>query len=173
GMRSLPINGEFYAFDGTTGKVKWQNPAPNKMLVLDQLQEMPIILLTARYNQWLNGANRINQQVVALQAFDKRTGKRLYDDDSKRLYNSTQFHTLHLDAMGGKIELISQTLKITFFLNSDAAKAESNTTSRTSSATSADPREERLRRQRLIEEAERLREARLLELKIRQAAEKK
>ncbi len=173
GMRSLPINGEFYAFDGTTGKVKWHNPAPNQMLVLDQLQEMPIILLTARYNQWLNGANRINQQVVALQAFDKRTGKRLYDDDSKRLYNSTQFHTLHLDAMGGKIELISQTLKITFFLNSDAAKAESNTTSRTSSATSADPREERLRRQRLIEEAERLREARLLELKIRQAAEKK
>jgi outer membrane protein assembly factor BamB len=179
GLRSLPVNGEFYAFDGATGKVKWHNPAINEMLVMDQFQEMPIVLFTARYGQWvINGPNRMHQQVVSLAAIDKRTGKRLYDDEgNKKLLNTSQFHAVNMDVKAGKIELISQNLKITFFLNGEPAKVEGAQGTKTSSAEPVDPRDEKLRALKALQDAERMAAERKVAeqelILLRRAAEKK
>jgi outer membrane protein assembly factor BamB len=175
GLRSLPVNGEFYAFDGATGKVKWHNTAVNEMLILDQFRELPMVLFTARYVQWING-QRQQQQVVSLLAIDKRTGKRLFQDEdergNKRLQNTAQFHAVNLDTKAGKVELISQNLKVTFYLNGEPTKVEGGEGAKTSSAAPIDVREEKVRALQALQEAERMaREAEMI--RIRRAAEKK
>jgi hypothetical protein len=52
------------------------------------------------------------QPFAEVQALDKRTGKRVYVNESAG--NSMQYHALEVDARAGKIELIGYQMKITF-----------------------------------------------------------
>jgi outer membrane protein assembly factor BamB len=116
GLRALPVNGEVYAFARPTGKLRWYVSMPDQMLVLDRFEELPVVLFTSTYQQWvINGAARHVKQVTTAHSIEKRTGKRLYGNDN--LPNGMQFHTLHVDARAGVIDFTGYQLKITHHLN--------------------------------------------------------
>jgi outer membrane protein assembly factor BamB/tetratricopeptide (TPR) repeat protein len=111
GMRSLQLNGLIYAFDRANGKLRWSTEVPNQTLLLDQFQEMPLLLCTARYNKLVKtGGAQTWQQIVTAGAFDKRNGKKVYDNEN--VNPNTQFHFVSLDTKTGKVDLIGGQLKI-------------------------------------------------------------
>src|SRR5262249_29637609 len=119
GMRCLNVNGTVYAFERGTGKLKWHNPVVNQMLVLDQFKDLPILIFTARSNEWVQqGGNRINQHVVKVLTIHKQTGKRLYDKPLNP--NINNFHALIADPKSRSIELVSFNMKIKYTLEDDA-----------------------------------------------------
>ncbi len=116
GMRALPVNGEVYAFAKGGTKYKWYASMPDQMLVLDRFEELPVLLFTSTYQQWvINGAARHVKQETKAASIEKRTGKRLYDNPN--LPNGMQFHTLHVDARAGTVDFTGYQLKITHHLN--------------------------------------------------------
>ncbi len=116
GLRSIPVNGEFYAFDRATGELNWHNPVPNQMLVMEHFKEMPLLLFTARYNTWTKGAvNRGVMNVVATESIEKRSGKLKYYSENTN-NQMQQFHGLNVDLKGGKIELTSWNQKLVHHL---------------------------------------------------------
>jgi hypothetical protein len=123
-MRCLNVNGTVYAFDRATGKTKWYNPIANQMLVLDQFKDLPILIFTARSNEWLlQGGNRINQHVVKVRTVHKQTGKLLFDKQLNP--NINNFHALQADPKAGVIELVSFNMKIRHVLEpADVKKPE-------------------------------------------------
>jgi outer membrane protein assembly factor BamB len=123
GIRSLPVNGQVYAFEKGTGKMRWRADVPEQMVVLEQYKELPILLFTSRYLKAPNnGPGRFGPQVTAVKSLDKRTGKLLFDEPE--ILGAPQFHTLTIDAKGGKIEFSAQNLKITHYLAVNAAGAD-------------------------------------------------
>jgi outer membrane protein assembly factor BamB len=125
GYRSLAVNGKIYAFDRQTGKVKWETmEVPSQMLVLEEFQDLPVLLLTSRFNKVAGvGGNRWMVNSNALAVIDKRTGK--LKVDAKDLPNGQQqFHTFHADLRQGKIDLTSYQLRVTLTLENGAATAE-------------------------------------------------
>lgn len=120
GLRALPVNGAVYCFDGATSKMRWYAIVPNQMIVLEQFQDMPMVLFTSRYQKWqINGPARNVVQVVSVKSIDKRTGKLLYDNDN--VPNGMNFHALNIDMRAGRIDFIGYQMKITHWLNADAA----------------------------------------------------
>jgi outer membrane protein assembly factor BamB len=116
GLRALPVNGAVYAFAKGGDKYRWYAELPDQMLVLDRFEELPVLLFTSTYQQWvINGAARHVKQVTTAHSIEKRTGKRLYGNDN--LPTGMQFHTLHVDARAGVIDFIGYQLKITHHLN--------------------------------------------------------
>jgi outer membrane protein assembly factor BamB len=122
GLRALPVNGPVYAFHRKDGRFHWRNKIENQMLVLEQFEDVPMLLFTARWQRWqINGPARNVVQEVAVESRDKRTGKLLYEN--KNVPNGMNFHALTIDARAGKIEFVGYQMKITHLLNSDAAAA--------------------------------------------------
>src|SRR5205807_358486 len=128
GMRSLVINGNLYAFDRGTSKLIWRAEGPHQMIVLEQFQDLPMVLMTARYQQAAAGAGPARGQVhgAAVRVIDKRTGKLLYDHDEAGL---GQFYALHADLRAGKIEFISPNLKVTHSFGDVTASTAGNAAS--------------------------------------------
>ncbi|OAI48364.1 hypothetical protein AYO44_07255 [Planctomycetaceae bacterium SCGC AG-212-F19] len=120
GMRCVGVNGTIYGLrrDGT---VLWHNPVAKQMLVMEQFADLPILLFTARSNDWLlQGGNRINQHVVKVLTIQKQTGKRLFDKQINA--NINNFHTIVADAQAGTIDLISFNMKIRHALDKPEGK---------------------------------------------------
>ena len=119
GMRAVPVNGEFYAFERSTGKMRWHNPVPHQMVVLDSFNDLPMVLFTSRFHKMIaNGQVRNVVQVVAAKAIDKRTGKLIYDNEN--IPNGIQFHSLQKDAKKGRFEFTNYQLRITFQTENDS-----------------------------------------------------
>ena len=100
GFQQLPANGELYAFDKATGKTAWRVNAKNQMLVTENFSQMPIVVFSSRYTKPGNGNTR--QGVGAFLSIDKRSGKRLIDDERPNLQ---PFQSFKLDTKKGRIEL--------------------------------------------------------------------
>ena len=130
GMQSVPVNGELYCFVAATGKTKWRNTVENQMIVVDYFQELPIVLMTSRYNKRMAGPGSQFVNVVAVKSIDKTTGKRVYDKNSDNTDPANggmalpqqNFHALIVDVRAGKVELISAQAKITHQLAPEGAK---------------------------------------------------
>src|SRR5207237_65760 len=120
GMRSLPVNGELYSFERKTGELNWIAGAPNQMLVLDDFAELPMVLLTSRYQKWMDNFRSRTQLIVAVRSFDKRTGKLLFEkEDTSNLYQ--QFHSMKVDVRGRKVELISYNKKLVYYFDGSSS----------------------------------------------------
>jgi outer membrane protein assembly factor BamB len=117
GVRCLPVNGKVYAFD-RLGKIKWTTlDIPEQMLVLEQSRELPVLVMTSRYNRIVrNGVNARLINGAALTVLDKRNGKFVLDDREGRLQDASQFHTYRVDLREGKIELTSDKFRATLTL---------------------------------------------------------
>ena len=103
-----------------TGKLEWVcDFLPHQSLLLEQVQDLPILLFAAQYYKSANGFDRTMVKVTGV---DKRTGKLIYD---KEFVPHVQFHALRIDPRAGLIELRRQDLKIELRADTgQAAKAE-------------------------------------------------
>ncbi len=117
GMRALTAHGSIYSFDGQTGELNWFNSVQNQMLVLDEFERIPVILLTARYRKWTNKLMGTANFVTTVRSYDKRTGKLIWDkEDSAQSGRYVQFHAIKVDVRGGKVELINAAMTWTHTL---------------------------------------------------------
>jgi hypothetical protein len=125
GMRSMRVNGWLYCFDRVTGKAKWWYEEKNQMLVLDQFENLPIVLMTSRLNQPNVGGGGIRvggaNQVVLIRVREKGTGK-LVLDESQPPGNNQPFHALYMNPKDRSIELVSVTHKIKFAMQEAGEK---------------------------------------------------
>ena len=115
GMRSIPVDGEFYALDRQTGKVNWHNPVPQQQIVLEHFREMPIVMFTSRpFAMMGKGMRNFNMQTTNFRSYDKRTGKLKLDEND--VGQNTMFYALNMDLRAGKIELIGHQVRVVHYL---------------------------------------------------------
>ncbi len=115
GLRGLMVNGMFYAFDRANGKLKWKNDIKNMALILEQHQELPVLLFSARYNRVVNNIGGAFAMQSGAKSIEKRTGKLLYENEFSQ-NQQPYFHTLHHNVREGTIDLVGTTLKIQHYL---------------------------------------------------------
>jgi outer membrane protein assembly factor BamB len=112
GLRSVPVNGMVYSFARKTGKVHWYNPVQNQHMVLSMFDELPMVIFTSRYQQWVgNPPARSAMQVCRGRAFAKHNGKMWWSDENVPV--NMYFHALSMDHRTGKVELTGANLKVT------------------------------------------------------------
>jgi outer membrane protein assembly factor BamB len=115
GTRCATVNGLFYAFD-RKGNMKWYAHVPHQMLVLEQFQNIPIVVFTARYMTMQNGG--FQRWVVATRSIDKRTGKLVYDAKPKDYANGQQqWFTFNINVKKGTIDLVGNTDGLQHYLD--------------------------------------------------------
>jgi outer membrane protein assembly factor BamB/tetratricopeptide (TPR) repeat protein len=114
GMRTLPVNGYLHAFERDGGELAWHAFAKNQFLLLDQFEDLPVVLLTARQQNLQNLAPGRAQWAfsVAVVGIEKRSGKTLVGDEDLR--NTSNFFGVHHDARTSTIDFLSPNLKISF-----------------------------------------------------------
>lgn len=114
GLRGLMLNGMLYAFDRGNGKLKWKNDIKNMALILEQYQDLPVLLFSARFNRVVNNINGAFAWQSGAKSIEKRTGKLLYENEFGQ--QQPFFHTVHLNTREGTIDLVGTTLKIQHYI---------------------------------------------------------
>jgi len=119
GLRAITVNGEVYAFDRSRGKIRWHNEVEHQQLVLEQFQEMPVLVFTARFNPNNNGLRGFpGNQVgtIGIQVFSKVTGRLEYAQPTARTaqfnMQSGPIYAVNYDIRDGRVELIAEKYKI-------------------------------------------------------------
>ncbi len=124
-LRGVPINGPIYAFDRHGGQLRWRKDAPPQVLLLDQFDESPLLVLASLQTQWVQMQPQapnpapFNKSFAVMLILDKRDGSEVHKDE---LPNRTTFHTLRVDPRAGTIELIGFNYMARFTLTYDGAK---------------------------------------------------
>src|SRR5262249_13762532 len=59
GLRSITVNGKLYAFDRETGESRWWVDAGGQQILLEHLDELPVLILTARTTRRAPGNDRM------------------------------------------------------------------------------------------------------------------
>jgi outer membrane protein assembly factor BamB/tetratricopeptide (TPR) repeat protein len=120
GTRCLNVNGWFVAVHRQDGQKKvadreitwkkgdlaWHSymPVQNQMIIVDQFDQSPVVLFTARYNQL--HPNGGNGWVSATQSLHKATGKMVYEATRPINGASPMFASFQLDLKSRTINLI-------------------------------------------------------------------
>jgi outer membrane protein assembly factor BamB len=109
GTRALRVNGPVYALSRASGKLEWVcDFVPHQMMLMEQVEDLPVLLFAANYSQSNRGFERSMAKVTVV---DKRTGKLIYD---KEFTPHQHFHTLKIDPRAGLIELVRPDVRIQF-----------------------------------------------------------
>jgi outer membrane protein assembly factor BamB len=118
GMRAVPVNGALYAFkrDGN-GEAEWFATIKNQFLVLDQFQDLPLVLLTAREQILQNQLRPALAQHVSVTCIEKRGGRTVFDP--KDLTKVSNFFGVRVDVRARTVELLGQDTRITLFPDPD------------------------------------------------------
>jgi hypothetical protein len=121
GTRCLNVNGWFVAVHRQDGQKKvgdrdlawkkgdlaWHSymPVQNQMIVLDQFDQAPVVVFTARYNEiQMNGGNR---PVSVTQTLHKGNGKMIYDSGPRQINGTApMFSAFRMDLKSRTINLI-------------------------------------------------------------------
>jgi outer membrane protein assembly factor BamB/tetratricopeptide (TPR) repeat protein len=112
GVRSLRVDGPLHAFERSTGKLHWVADAGRQMLVTEPARDLPVIVLSSRYQKVPVVQNaQPGPQGTAVRLIDKRTGKLLYDNG--QLEGTLQLHALLANPAAGTVEMHGPGLKIT------------------------------------------------------------
>ena len=122
GLRCATVNGWFVALHKLPGRrmvgeterswksgdFHWHSykPLDNQMVILEQFQQMPILLFSARYNELINGGAGGNRWVSMTQSIDKRSGKMVFDPGAKPSNSAAQFYAFNLDLKNGTLNMI-------------------------------------------------------------------
>jgi hypothetical protein len=122
-VKATEVNGMIYAFDRSTGEMRWTSRAESQMLLLDHFEESPILLLTAVQQRPMPGAPAGNQiSVSCTRSIEKRTGKVLYREEV--VNNPDPFYAYEFDARTGAVDLISTAMRLRHIVESAASSPE-------------------------------------------------
>jgi outer membrane protein assembly factor BamB len=118
------VNGTVYSFNRSTDKLEWYLPVPHQMILLEQFQELPVVIFTARYNKRVNDVGNLTPATGNL-SIDKRTGKRVLNEEliSTAQLPQTQFHALRIDRQAGTIDLVSTHMTLRYNVGPVSASA--------------------------------------------------
>jgi outer membrane protein assembly factor BamB/tetratricopeptide (TPR) repeat protein len=112
GLRSVPVNGMVYSFNRKSGKYAWYVPMANQHLVVSQFEDLPMLLFTSRYQEWVGQLPARSQvQKTVCRAIAKHNGKMWYDNDNVPM--NMAFHALEMDHRTGKVDFTGYQLKVT------------------------------------------------------------
>jgi hypothetical protein len=92
-MPSIEVNGTIVAFSRAGGRRLWDQRVPGKRLVYADLTHSPILVLSSRTYESGNMFGMWNTSILAL---DKRTGRKLAEDESASNYSGFQWMTLNM-----------------------------------------------------------------------------
>ncbi len=130
GLRALTVNGEVYAFDRKSGKIRWHNTVDHQQLVLEEWREMPVLLFTARYNPINNGMRGFpgnNFGTIGIQVYGKTTGRLEYSQPTNGRpqlnMQSGPIFAINNDVHNAKIELVAPNYKVTITQQGEATTA--------------------------------------------------
>jgi len=119
GLRSIAVNGAWYAFYRTTGKLHWRTElVPPQMVLVDEFRDLPIILAASFASKAAAAggqAARGNDSSLTITTVDKQTGKLLYDRKDID-GNNTNLCSVAIDVRAGKVEFYGWNFKITHLL---------------------------------------------------------
>jgi outer membrane protein assembly factor BamB len=116
-LRSVPVNGNVYAFDQQSGKKVWEQNVPHQVLLTDQFEDLPILLFGCYQTQWIPmpGNQVAPQQGSAVLALDKRNGEKI--DDLTQQRGNLQLHTLKVDPRTGQVEVVGYQFRRSYVVN--------------------------------------------------------
>jgi outer membrane protein assembly factor BamB len=111
GLRSVPVNGQVYAFDRATGGLRWHRATPSQTLLLNSFGESPVLLFAARYKKWGHApptevdapVRRVPVDEAVALAVQKSTGKVVYD---RRVPHNTAYYALYLNPAERRVDLV-------------------------------------------------------------------
>jgi hypothetical protein len=110
-LTSVRVNGELYAFNRETGKVRWHLRMYGQTILVDRFDELPLVLCASMFRKPVpssSDASASNAQQI--RSIDKMTGKTRINREDVRL--SEPFHTLRVDPLRGTIDLISDDVRV-------------------------------------------------------------
>ena len=101
GLHSAPVNGDLIALERATGKPRWSVALPNQTILVHAFAEMPVLLITSRYQQWITrGGERTTVTTASLRIVDKLKGKVLYRDETM---DGSEIDTVQVEPAHGQI----------------------------------------------------------------------
>jgi outer membrane protein assembly factor BamB len=119
GVRCQPVNGWVLALHRKAGAAKkpikqgefaWHSFAPlnHQMLIVEQFNELPVLLFSARYTEALNGGlNGFNWKSYT-QSLSKKDGKFVYDEGPEHNGATPQYFAFNVDGRAGTINVVGQ-----------------------------------------------------------------
>jgi hypothetical protein len=111
GLRAIPVNGFLYAFRRDTGQLIWFNEARNQMLLVSEIERLPMLLLAVRYEGLVGKPPaQTSVSVSDARAFAKHNGKLWYKNGS--MSATMYFHAIRVDQTTGKVELLGRGMKV-------------------------------------------------------------
>lgn len=121
GLRCHVVNGWFLALHRKEGKrhvgdevrnwkqgdLHWHplTPTLNQMIVLDQFEQLPLIVFTARYHEAAKAGVGSNRYVSITQSIDKRTGKVIWDSGPRGSNSTAYYDRFIVDTKAGTINM--------------------------------------------------------------------
>ena len=112
GLRSIPVNGYLTAFKRKTGARDWYTKIENQQMIVSMLDELPVLLFTARYIYRSPPPANFQTMKFTMRALGKHNqGKLWYFNDN--LPQNMFFHTLTMDHRAGRVEFIGYNMKVT------------------------------------------------------------
>jgi hypothetical protein len=123
GLRSITVNGAWYAFH-RTGKLHWRTELiPPQMVLVDEFRDLPIILASSFANKAAGGGPG-NNSSLTITTIDKKTGKLLFDRKDID-GNNTNLCAVAMDVRAGKVEFYGWNYKVTHVLADNDSLGES------------------------------------------------
>ena len=98
---TVPVNGTIFAFDRRAGGELWRQKVDNQALVLNHFGASPALLFSTRK---FEQRGRVHVQVHRLLMFDKKTGRKLFEDELTNQFNGFR---LNLNLAERYIELLT------------------------------------------------------------------
>ena len=133
GLRCQPVNGWVVALHRKDGAAKvkgemkpyqkgsfaWHSFAPlrNQMMVLEQFDQLPVLLFSARYNEPINGGLNGFRWLSYTQSINKKDGKFIYDDGPENNNSSPQFFSFSVDQRAGTINMVGYSSVIQHYID--------------------------------------------------------
>ena len=103
GLRTRAVNGRLFAFDRRSGRLKWQTVLEDCALDLDQPLEAPFLI--GSFWRLEKSSGRVTRRKFGIFCIDKRTGRRIYEQQETATRRSTGHWALKTDIDQGWIEL--------------------------------------------------------------------
>src|SRR5262249_8175070 len=117
-IRTVMINGPFYAVDPADGRIAWSRPdVKAQALIVNQFDEVPLILCATMQVQWRrnNAGQPLGQSYLYnILALDKRDGSVVFEEEKQGNATTSSFNSIKVDSRLATVELTSQNAKLIF-----------------------------------------------------------
>jgi outer membrane protein assembly factor BamB len=139
GLRCAVVNGWFLAFEKADGKamfdkeervwkkgdLAWHSykPITNQMIVLEQFQNLPVILFSARYNELMKAFGG-SAWKTHTQSMDKETGLMIHDVGVQPGNGQPYYQSFNIDMKAGTINMVGFNGTLQHYINDGRKTAE-------------------------------------------------